>query len=56
MRRWLDESVLPTFADRVLPFDLSAARILVAYRVLEHAPLDDAFIAAVALPGPAGGH
>ena len=28
LRRWFDENVLPTFADRVLPFDLSAARIL----------------------------
>ena len=27
LRRWFDENVLPTFADRVLPFDLSAARI-----------------------------
>ena len=33
LRRWLDENLLPTFADRVLPFDLSAARILAAYRV-----------------------
>lgn len=48
LRRWFDEHVLPTFADRVLPFDLSAARILATYRVPEHAPLDDALIAAVA--------
>lgn len=48
LRRWFEEHVLPTFADRVLPFDLSAARILAAYRVPEHAPLDDALIAAVA--------
>ena len=48
LRRWFDENVLPTFADRVLPFDLSAARILAAYRVPEHAPYDDALIAAVA--------
>lgn len=48
LRRWFDEHVLPAFADRVLPFDLAAARILAAYRVPEHAPLDDAFIAAVA--------
>jgi predicted nucleic acid-binding protein len=39
---------LPTFADRVLPFDLSAARILADYRVPESAPFDDALIAAVA--------
>lgn len=48
LRRWFAKHVLPTFADRVLPFDLAAARILAAYRVAEHAPLDDALIAAVA--------
>jgi hypothetical protein len=48
LRRWFDEQVLPTFADRVLPFDLSAARILAAYRVPEHAPFDDALTAAIA--------
>lgn len=48
LRRWFDEHVLPAFAGRVLPFDLSAARILATYRVPEHAPLDDALIAAVA--------
>ena len=48
LRRWFDENVLPTFADRILPFDLSAARILATYRIPEHAPLDDALIAAVA--------
>lgn len=48
LRRWFEENVLPTFAGRVLAFDLPAARILAAYRVPEHAPLDDALIAAVA--------
>ncbi len=48
LRRWFDDHVLPTFADRVLPLDLAAARILAAYRVPEHAPFDDALIAAVA--------
>lgn len=48
LRRWFDEHVLPAFADRVLPFDLPAARILAAYRVPEHSPFDDALIAAVA--------
>jgi predicted nucleic acid-binding protein len=48
LRRWFDERILPTFADRVLPFDPSAARILAGYRVPEHAPFDDALIAAVA--------
>lgn len=48
LRRWFDENVLPAFGGRVLPFDLSAARILAAYRVPEHAPYGDALIAAVA--------
>lgn len=48
LRRWFEQRVLPAFADRVLPFDLPAARILATYRVPEHAPLDDALIAAIA--------
>ncbi|WP_370615155.1 hypothetical protein [Mumia sp. Pv 4-285] len=48
LRRWFDEHVRPAFADRVLPFDLSAARVLATYRVPGHAPLDDALIAAIA--------
>jgi hypothetical protein len=48
LRRWFDERVLPTFAHRVLPFDLPAARILATYRVPELAPFDDALIAAIA--------
>ncbi|MFT4215831.1 MAG: PIN domain-containing protein [Micropruina sp.] len=48
LRRWFGDRVLPAFAGRVLPFDQSAACILAGYRVPEHAPLDDALIAAVA--------
>ena len=48
LRRWFDDRVLPTFADRVLPFDLAAARVLATYRVPEQAPLDDTLIAATA--------
>lgn len=48
LRRWFEAHVLPSFAERVLPFDLAAARILAGYRVPEHAPLDDALLAAVA--------
>lgn len=40
LRRWFDDKVLPTFARRMLPFDLVAARILAASRVPEHAPYD----------------
>ncbi|NLE78961.1 MAG: type II toxin-antitoxin system VapC family toxin [Rhodococcus sp.] len=48
LRRWFEDRVLPAFASRVLPFDLPAARVLATYRVPEHAPFDDALIAAVA--------
>lgn len=48
LRAWFTDRILPAFADRVLPFDLAAARALATYRVPEHAPLDDALIAAVA--------
>lgn len=48
LRRWFEERVLPAFAGRVLPFDLAAARVLAGYRVPEHAPIDDALVAAIA--------
>lgn len=48
LRRWFDTRVLPAFAGRVLPFDLTAARIVATYRVPDRAPLDDALIGAVA--------
>ena len=48
LRRWFEDQVLPAFAGRVLSFDLPAARILSTYRVPEHAPFDDALIAAIA--------
>lgn len=51
LRQWFDQRVLPAFVGRVLPFDLPAARILATYRVPEHAPLDDALIAAIAQVG-----
>lgn len=48
LRQWFDDHVLPSFTNRVLPFDLASARILATYRVPEHAPLDDALIGAIA--------
>lgn len=48
LRRWFEVQVLPAFGGRVLPLDLAAARVLAAFRVPEHAPLDDALIAAIA--------
>ncbi|GAB3535045.1 hypothetical protein GCM10027403_12030 [Arthrobacter tecti] len=48
LRGWFEDRVLPAFANRVLPFDLPPARVLATFRVPEHAPLDDAVIAATA--------
>lgn len=48
LRTWFEDRVLPAFSGRVLAFDLAAARILASYRVPEHAPYDDALIAATA--------
>ncbi|UWW08490.1 VapC toxin family PIN domain ribonuclease [Mycolicibacterium brumae] len=48
LRRWFDDKVLRVFTRRTLAFDLAAARVLASYRVPEHAPYDDALIAAVA--------
>ena len=51
LRTWFESSVLPSFADRILPFDEAAVRIFAGYRIPEHAPMDDALIAAVAEAG-----
>lgn len=48
LRRWFEDHVLPAFADRVLPFDLPAARVLATYRGPGQAPPDDTLIAAIA--------
>lgn len=48
LRGWFEDRVLPTFAGRVLPFDLGAARLLTTYPVPKHSPLDDALNAAIA--------
>lgn len=48
LRSWFEGQVLPAFAGRVLAYDLAAARTFARYRVPEHAPADDAVIAAVA--------
>lgn len=48
LREWFEQRVLTTFADRILAFDLPAARMLATFRVPDRAPLDDALIAAIA--------
>jgi len=48
LRRWLQGSVVASFADRILPFDKAAALLLAEFPVPASAPYDDALIAAVA--------
>jgi predicted nucleic acid-binding protein len=50
LRSWFEQRVLAVYGtgERALPFDLAAARRYGAYRIPEHAPSDDAHIAAVA--------
>lgn len=48
LRQWFERQVIPAFADRVLPFDLEAARVFSRYPVPQDAPYDDALIAATA--------
>lgn len=49
LRTWLDGSVLPAFADRVLPVDERVARIAAGLHVPDPAPFRDALIGATAL-------
>ena len=48
LRRWLDASVVPAFADRFLPVDERVARRAAAHHVPDPAPFRDALIAATA--------
>ena len=49
LRSWLDEYVLPTFADRVLPVDTAVARCSARLHVPDPQPYRDGLIAATAL-------
>lgn len=49
LRTWMDEHVLPAFADRILPVDLVVARRSAALHVPDPRPIRDALIAATAL-------
>lgn len=49
LRTWLEDHVLPAFADRVLPVDLLVARRSAALHVPNPRPVRDALIAATAL-------
>lgn len=49
LREWLDQKVLPSFADRNLSFGLDAARRCASLHVPDHRPEGVAMIAATAL-------
>jgi predicted nucleic acid-binding protein len=49
LRTWLEDHVLPTFADRILPVDTAVARRSATLHVPDPRPMRDALIAATAL-------
>ncbi len=49
LQQWLEERVLAAFTGRILPLDLSAARLVAPLHVPDPAPSHDALIAGAAL-------
>ena len=49
LRTWMDHQILPEFADRILPIDMSVALRCACLHVPNPQPERDAFIAATAL-------
>ena len=49
LRHWLDEQVVPEFAERTLPVDAAVALRAAALHVPDPMPSEDAYIAATAL-------
>jgi toxin FitB len=49
LRAWLDDHVLPTFSDRILPVDTAVARRSAALHVPDPRPIRDGLIAGTAL-------
>ena len=49
LRKWIEERILPTFNDRVLPVDLPVARQCARLHVPNRRPERDALIAATAI-------
>lgn len=49
LRRWLEDQVLPAFAERIIPVDTAVARRSAALHVPDPRPVRDALIAATAL-------
>jgi predicted nucleic acid-binding protein len=48
LRDWLEGTVVPGFADRILPVDADVARVAAAWSVPDPAPLADSLIGATA--------
>jgi predicted nucleic acid-binding protein len=49
LRRWLEEQVLPAFAERIIPVDAAVARRSAGLHVPDPRPVRDSLIAATAL-------
>ena len=49
LEKWLNDTVLPTFAARILPIDAHTARICARLHVPDQRPYNDALIAACAI-------
>jgi predicted nucleic acid-binding protein len=49
LRAWLDEHVLPTFSERILPVDMAVARRSAALHIPNPRPIRDGLMAATAL-------
>jgi predicted nucleic acid-binding protein len=49
LRRWLEDQVLPAFAERIIPVDTAVARRGATLQVPDPRPVRDALIAATAL-------
>lgn len=49
LRAWLDDQIVPSFSDRILPIDMAVARRGAALHVPDPRPIRDSLIAATAL-------
>ena len=49
LEKWLNDTVLPTFAARILPIDAHTARVCARLHVPDQRPYNDALIAACAI-------
>jgi predicted nucleic acid-binding protein len=49
LRVWFEQNIIPAFTGRFLPLDMAAARRAGALQVPNPRPIDDAYIAAIAL-------